>query len=85
MLLLLLKTSIATLILAIGMTAVTDDIVYLWRRPVLLIKSIIGLALLIAANARDQHALELVVAYLLASAVVSIPYVLWIRKRRKRE
>jgi hypothetical protein len=46
MLLLLLKTSIATLILAIGMTAVTDDIVYL---PV--------------------------------SAVVSIPYVLWIKKR----
>ena len=45
----------------------------------------IGLALLIAANARDQHALALVVAYLLASAVVSIPYVLWIRKRRKRE
>jgi BASS family bile acid:Na+ symporter len=44
----------------------------------------IGLALLIAANARNQHALELVVAYLLASAVVSIPYVLWIRKRRKR-
>jgi predicted Na+-dependent transporter len=39
----------------------------------------IGLALLIAANARDQHALELVVAYLLASAVVSIPYVLWIK------
>ena len=50
MLLFILKTSIATLILAIGMTAVTDDIVYL-----------------------------------LASAVVSIPYVLWIRKRRKRE
>jgi hypothetical protein len=46
MLLLLLKTSIATLILAIGMTALTDDIVYL-----------------------------------LASAVVSIPYVMWIKKR----
>jgi len=60
MLLLLLKTSIATLILAIGMTAVTDDIVYLWRRPVLLMKSIIAMYL------------------------VSIPYVLWIRKRRKR-
>jgi bile acid:Na+ symporter, BASS family len=45
----------------------------------------IGLALLIAANARDQHALELVVAYLLASAVVSIPYVLSIRKSRMRE
>ena len=44
----------------------------------------IGLALLIAANARNQHALELVVAYLLASAAVSIPYVLWIRKRNKR-
>ena len=41
----------------------------------------IGLALLIAANARGQHALELVVAYLLASAVVTIPYVLWIKKR----
>ena len=41
----------------------------------------IGLALLIAANARSQHVLALVVAYLLASAVVSIPYVLWIKKR----
>jgi BASS family bile acid:Na+ symporter len=41
----------------------------------------IGLALLVAANTPGQHALELVVAYLLASAVVSIPYVLWIRKR----
>ena len=42
----------------------------------------IGLALLIAANARGQHALALVVAYLLASAVVSIPYVRWITKHR---
>ncbi len=42
----------------------------------------IGLALLIAANARGQHALALVVAYLLASAVVSIPYVRWIMKHR---
>jgi predicted Na+-dependent transporter len=42
----------------------------------------IGLALLIAANAPVQHTLELVVAYLLASAVVSIPYVLWMKKRR---
>lgn len=40
MLLLILKTSIATLIFAIGMAATTDDIVYLWRRPVLLLKSI---------------------------------------------
>jgi bile acid:Na+ symporter, BASS family len=42
----------------------------------------IGLALLIAANARGQHALALVVTYLLASAVVSIPYVRWITKHR---
>lgn len=42
----------------------------------------IGLALLIAANARGQHALALVVAYLLASSVVSIPYVRWITKHR---
>lgn len=40
MLLLLLKTSIGGLILAIGMTATTDDIIYLWRRPALLFKSI---------------------------------------------
>ena len=40
MLLLILKISIATLIFAIGMSATTDDIVYLWRRPVLLVKSI---------------------------------------------
>ena len=42
----------------------------------------IGLALLIAANARGRHALSMVVAYLLASAVVSIPYVRWISKHR---
>jgi BASS family bile acid:Na+ symporter len=40
MLLLLLKISIGVLIFAIGMTATTEDIVYLWRRPVLLAKSI---------------------------------------------
>lgn len=40
MLLILLKTSIGVLIFAIGMTATTEDIVYLWRRPVLLAKSI---------------------------------------------
>ena len=45
----------------------------------------IGLALLIAANARGQYALALVVAYLLASAVVSIPYVRWIKKHRPPE
>jgi len=41
----------------------------------------IGLALLIAANAKGQTALALVVAYLLASAVVSIIYARWIRRR----
>jgi BASS family bile acid:Na+ symporter len=41
----------------------------------------IGLALLIAANTPGRHALELVVAYLLASAVVSIPYVFWMKRR----
>ncbi len=45
----------------------------------------IGLALLIAANTPGQRALALAVAYLLASAVVSIPYLLWIRKRREQE
>jgi len=40
MLLILLKLSIGVLIFAIGMTATTDDIMYLWRRPVLLLKSI---------------------------------------------
>ena len=44
----------------------------------------IGLALLIAANAPGRHALEMVVAYLLASAVVSIPYLLWIKKSSMR-
>jgi BASS family bile acid:Na+ symporter len=44
----------------------------------------IGLALLIAANAPGRRALELVVTYLLASAVVSIPYVLWMKRRRSQ-
>jgi len=43
MLLLLLKTSIVVLIFAIGMTATTEDIVYLWYRPVLLAKSVIAM------------------------------------------
>ena len=43
MLPLLLKVSIAGLILAIGMTATKDDIVYLWRRPVLLAKSLLAM------------------------------------------
>ena len=51
MLLLILKTSIATLIFAIGMTALTDDIVYLWRRPVLLVKSIIAMYVVVPAVA----------------------------------
>lgn len=42
----------------------------------------IGLALLIAVNTRGPHTLAMVVAYLLASAVISIPYVRWITKRR---
>ena len=42
----------------------------------------IGLALLIAANTRGPHVLELVIAYILAAAAVSIPYVRWIKNRR---
>lgn len=37
----------------------------------------IGLALLVAASYRGERALELVAGYLVASAVVSIPYVRW--------
>lgn len=40
---LVLKASIVALILAIGMSATTDDIVYLWRRPVLLAKSLLAM------------------------------------------
>lgn len=46
MLLLVLKISIGTLILAIGLTAKAEDITYLWRRPVLLLKSIIAMYLI---------------------------------------
>jgi len=51
MLLILLKASIAALIFAIGMTATTEDIVYLWRRPALLLKSIIAMYLVMPAVA----------------------------------
>jgi BASS family bile acid:Na+ symporter len=37
----------------------------------------VGLALLVAANARSPRALSLVAGYLVASALVSIPYVRW--------
>jgi BASS family bile acid:Na+ symporter len=51
MLLILLKASIAALIFAIGMTATTEDIVYLWRRPALLLKSIIAMYVVMPAVA----------------------------------
>ena len=51
MLLILLKASIAALIFAIGMTAITEDIVYLWRRPALLLKSIIAMYIVMPAVA----------------------------------
>lgn len=38
--LLLLKISIIVLICAIGMTATTEDIIFLWHRPILLVKSV---------------------------------------------
>jgi BASS family bile acid:Na+ symporter len=44
----------------------------------------IGLALLVAANAPGGKTIALVVAYLLASAVVSIAYILWLKRMRKR-
>ena len=37
----------------------------------------IGLALLIAANYRGQRTMELVAGYVVASAIVSIPYLRW--------
>lgn len=43
--LLLLKYSISALIFAVGMTATGDDIVHLWRRPLLLLKSVIAMYL----------------------------------------
>lgn len=51
MLLLLLKTSIAVLIFSIGMTATTEDIVFLRRRPVLLVKSITAMYIVMPAVA----------------------------------
>ena len=41
----------------------------------------IGLALLIAAHSPGRRALALVVTYLLASAIVSIPYLRWLKRR----
>ena len=49
MLLLILKTSITIIILAIGMIATKNEIRYLWRRPVLLLKSIIAMYVVMPA------------------------------------
>ena len=43
MLLLVFKVSVAMLILSIGMTATKNEIVYLWRRPILFLKSIVAM------------------------------------------
>ena len=49
--LLVLKYSVSVLIFAVGMTATGDDIVHLWRRPVLLLKSVIAMYLVMPAAA----------------------------------
>ncbi len=54
MLMTILHISISALILAIGMTATGEDIVYLWRRPKLLFKSIFTMYLLIPAIAASM-------------------------------
>jgi bile acid:Na+ symporter, BASS family len=51
MLLISLKASIGVLIFAVGMTATTDDIIYLWRRPVLLAKSVTAMYVVMPAAA----------------------------------
>jgi bile acid:Na+ symporter, BASS family len=51
MFLIIIKISITILILAIGMTATKDEIVYLWRRPVLFLKSVIAMYLVMPAVA----------------------------------
>ena len=56
-----------------------------WLRAIACSSRHIGLALLIAANVRAQHALALVVAYLLASTVVSITYIQWVKRGKKHE
>jgi len=42
-LLLLLKLSVAAIILAIGIDSTPRDIAYLWRRPMLLLRSVIAM------------------------------------------
>lgn len=51
MLLLIIKASISGVILSIGMTATKNEIVYLWKRPKLLIKSIIAMYVVMPAVA----------------------------------
>jgi bile acid:Na+ symporter, BASS family len=50
-LLLLVKVSTAALILSIGMGARIADILYLWRRPVLLVRSLLAMYFLVPAAA----------------------------------
>lgn len=45
--LLLLKLSVAAIILAIGMDSTLDDLLYLWRRPWLLVRSVLAMYVLV--------------------------------------
>jgi len=46
-LLLLIKLSVGTMILAVGMGATFTDVVYLWRRPALLLRSVLAMYVLV--------------------------------------
>ena len=46
-LLLLLKVSVGLLILAIGMGSTFSDLAYLWRRPALLVRSLLAMYVLV--------------------------------------
>lgn len=51
MLLILLKISIGVLIFAVGMTATAGDIIYLWYRPALLVKSVTAMYVVMPTTA----------------------------------
>jgi bile acid:Na+ symporter, BASS family len=84
------KASVLLTVFAIGLRASAQEATYLFRRPCELVRALLAMNVLMPvfalaqANFPEQKlAMAAVLLYLVVNAVVSLPYLLWTRRRQQ--
>lgn len=75
---LLVSLSLAALVLAVGLNATLDDVLYLFQHPRLLLRAFVAISVVVPAAAILAAALLFVLVGILAS----LPYQPWVKPRR---